>query len=257
MIDTSANPDHTGNARANLDDREVEQFARQAGQWWDQQGPFRPLHQIGPVRLKYIRDRTIQHFDIADPGLKPLRGLVCLDVGCGGGLIAEPLARMGAEVTAIDPAAENIATAKSHALSSGLQIDYRAGMAEDLVAEARTYDLVVCLEVIEHVPEPADFVATIAQLVRPGGLLVMSTINRTPKSYALAIIGAEYILRWLPVGTHQWDKFVRPSELNTYMRAAELNQFTSMGVVYNPLQDRWSLSDDTDVNFMASGVRNN
>ncbi len=251
---TPRNPDASDTDR-NLDQREVAQFARQATQWWDTNGPFRALHQIGPTRLNYIRQTAIGHFEVGSPGLKPLRGLTCLDVGCGGGLISEPLARLGGTVTGIDPARENIDTAKAHAAANGLEIDYLAVTVEDLAAEGRTFDLVTCLEVIEHVPAPAAFVATIAELVRPGGLAIMSTINRTPKSYALAIIGAEYILRWLPVGTHQWDKFVRPSELKQHMQAAGLADFGAMGVVYNPFKDQWSLSDDTDVNYMARGVR--
>ena len=241
------------NAGASIDRREVDQFAQQANDWWDPHGPFRPLHQIGPVRLAYIRDTAVRHFQVDSPGLKPLRGLTCLDVGCGGGLISEPLARMGGKVTAIDPAPENIATAKAHAEKSSLDIDYRATTAEAVEADGERFDLVTCLEVIEHVTDPKAFVATLAALVRPGGLLVMSTINRTPKSYLLAIVGAEYVLRWLPVGTHQWDKFVRPRELRDDMAAAGFTRFGAMGLVYNPLEDRWSLSDDTDVNYMAAG----
>jgi len=238
----------------NIDADEIAQFSRQAKSWWDPDGPFRPLHQIGPTRLQYIRDVAVQHFAIADAGLRPLRGLRCLDVGCGGGLISEPLARMGGAVTGIDPAAENIDTAIQHARVSDLTIDYRAVTAEELVRSSEAYDLVVCLEVIEHVPEPADFVATLARLLTPNGLLVMSTINRTPQSYAFAIIGAEYILRWLPVGTHQWDKFVRPAELKRFMAAAGLANFAARGLVYNPLKDQWSLSDDTGVNYLATGA---
>ena len=245
-------PDPSG---ANLDQREVDQFARQADDWWDPNGPFRPLHQIGPIRLKYIRESTISRLEIVEPGLRPLHGLNCLDVGCGGGLITEPLSRMGGIVTAIDPAKENIATAAAHAQAGGLSIDYRAVTAEQLVEEGLTFDLVTCLEVIEHVPKPAEFVDNLAKLVRPGGLLVMSTINRTPKSYALAIIGAEYILRWLPVGTHQWERFVQPAELKKFMGSAGLDQFGAMGVVYNPFKDEWSLSDDTAVNYMACAIK--
>ncbi len=242
-------------ASANLDAREIAQFTNQAEDWWDPEGPFRPLHQIGPVRLKYIRDTAVRHFGVAEPGLKPLSGLTCLDVGCGGGLISEPLARMGATVTAIDPGQQNIAAAQKHAQASGLSINYQPTTAEAVLAQGHAFDLVTCLEVIEHVPEPAAFVHTIAGLVRPGGLLIMSTINRTPKSYALAIVAAEYILRWLPVGTHQWDSFVRPGELKHAMTAAGLEKCATLGLVYNVLDDRWSLSDDTDVNYMASAVR--
>ncbi|MGI9411007.1 MAG: bifunctional 2-polyprenyl-6-hydroxyphenol methylase/3-demethylubiquinol 3-O-methyltransferase UbiG [Hyphomicrobiaceae bacterium] len=245
----------TSEANSSIDQREVEQFARQAEQWWDPRGPFRPLHQIGPTRLQYIRETVVAHFDIVSPGLKPLDGLDCLDVGCGGGLVSEPLARLGGSVTAIDPAPENIAVAKRHAEACGLTIDYRATTAEDIAAAGATFDVIVCLEVIEHVQEPEQFVATLASMLRTGGLLVMSTINRTPKSYLLAIVGAEYVLRWLPVGTHQWDKFVRPSELKHHMAAAGIRQFACMGLVYNLLADKWSLSDDVDVNYMARAAR--
>ena len=245
----------TAEANASIDQREVAQFARQAEQWWDPRGPFRPLHQIGPIRLQYIRDSVIAHFAIETPGLKPLAGLDCLDVGCGGGLVSEPLARLGGMITAIDPAPENIAVAARHAEACGIAVDYRATTAEEIAAGGATFDVVVCLEVIEHVQEPEQFVTTLAGMLRPGGLLIMSTINRTPKSYLLAIVGAEYVLRWLPAGTHQWDKFVRPSELKRHMAAAGLGQFASLGVVYNLLADKWSLSDDTDVNYMARAAR--
>ena len=241
--------------QANLDAAEVGQFARQAGSWWDTKGPFRPLHQIGPVRLQFIRDAALQHFSLSKGGLKPLRGLTVLDIGCGGGLISEPLARMGAEVTGIDPAPENIQVAADHAASQGLTINYQAVTAEQVVETDQTFDMVTCLEVVEHVPEPADFVFTISKLVRPGGLLIMSTINRTPKAYALAIVGAEYILRWVPTGTHQWDKFVRPDELRRFFLAAGMKEKERQGVVYNPLRDRWALSADTDVNYMISAAK--
>ena len=241
--------------QANLDAAEVGQFARQAGSWWDTKGPFRPLHQIGPVRLQFIRDAALQHFSLSKGGLKPLRGLNVLDIGCGGGLISEPLARMGADVTGIDPAPENIQTAADHAASQDLTINYQAVTAEQVVEAGQTFDMVTCLEVVEHVPDPAEFVSTISKLVRPGGLLIMSTINRTPKAYALAIVGAEYILRWVPTGTHQWDKFVRPDELRRFFLATGMKESDRQGVVYNPLRDRWALSADTDVNYMISAAK--
>jgi len=252
-IDTIKPDRRDGTAQAsNIDPAEVERFARMADEWWDPNGKFRPLHQLGPTRLSFIRERALQHFDRDGRQLRPFGGLGVLDIGCGGGLVAEPMARLGGAVTAIDPAAENIAAARQHAEAQGLAIDYRSMMAEDLVSEGREFDLVLCLEVVEHVPDVPAFVALCARLVRPGGLLVLSTINRTIKAYALAIVGAEYILRWLPAGTHQWERFVTPDELRRHTASAGLVDVTLKGLVYDVFSDRWSLSDDTDVNYMAS-----
>ncbi|MBN9279742.1 MAG: bifunctional 2-polyprenyl-6-hydroxyphenol methylase/3-demethylubiquinol 3-O-methyltransferase UbiG, partial [Hyphomicrobium sp.] len=179
---------------ATLDDAEVKRFAALAAEWWDPNGKFRPLHKLGPARLAFVRQEIVRHFPQATGGLRPFAGLTVLDIGCGGGLVSEPVARLGASVTGIDPAAENIEAARRHADGQGLTIDYRSALVEDLVAESRTFDCVLCLEVVEHVPDVAAFIATCAKLVRPGGLMILSTINRTLKSYALAIVGAEYIL---------------------------------------------------------------
>ena len=240
---------------ANLDPREVAQFAALSGKWWDANGPFRMLHRIGPARLQVIRDAASKHLGLDDPGRQPFRNLQCLDVGCGGGLIAEPLARLGGTVAAIDPGKENIAAATIHAKQAGLTVDYRATTAELLAESGATYDLVTCLEVIEHVPEPEAFVATLARLVRPGGMLVLSTLNRTPKSYALAIIGAEYVLGWLPHGTHDWARFVTPDELQAHCTTAGLTSFASEGIVYDLIRDQWQRSTDTGVNYMASVIK--
>jgi 2-polyprenyl-6-hydroxyphenyl methylase/3-demethylubiquinone-9 3-methyltransferase len=240
---------------ANLDPREVAQFAALSGKWWDAKGPFRMLHRIGPARLQVIRDAATNHFTLDGGARRPFQKLRCLDVGCGGGLIAEPLARLGGTVTAIDPAKENIAAASHHAEQAGLAVDYRATTAELLAETGATYDLVTCLEVIEHVPEPEAFVATLAGLVRPGGMLVLSTLNRTPKSYALAIIGAEYVLGWLPRGTHDWTRFVTPDELQAHCTTAGLTSFASEGIVYDLIRDQWQRSSDTGVNYMASAVK--
>jgi 2-polyprenyl-6-hydroxyphenyl methylase / 3-demethylubiquinone-9 3-methyltransferase len=260
MTETTAHaPAHT--AAPTLDPEEVARFSRLADAWWDPNGKFRPLHKIGPPRIQFVRDTMIAHFSSTAAvsnkvgGLKPLAGLTVIDIGCGGGLVAEPLTRLGATVTGIDPAEKNILIAKGHADGQGLAIDYRAVRAEDLVAEGRTYDAVVCLEVVEHVPDVPAFLKVIGALVRPGGVLIVSTINRTLKAYALAIIGAEYVLRWLPVGTHQWDRFVTPDELRRGIEAAGFSSPSFRGMTYNPLTDIWSLNTDTDVNYLASAAK--
>jgi 2-polyprenyl-6-hydroxyphenyl methylase/3-demethylubiquinone-9 3-methyltransferase len=240
---------------ATLDDAEVKRFAALAAEWWDPNGKFRPLHKLGPARLAFVRQEIVRNFDRGSGGLRPFEALTLLDIGCGGGLVSEPVARLGATVTGIDPAAENIEAARRHAEGQELSIDYRACLVEDLVAEGRTFDCVLCLEVVEHVPDVAAFLATCAKLVRPGGLMILSTINRTLKAYALAIVGAEYILRWLPVGTHQWERFVTPDELARHAETAGLVPSAREGLVYNPLTDVWSLSQDLDVNYMASAIR--
>src|SRR5262245_22131348 len=234
-----------------LDPIERDRFAALAAEWWDPRGKFRPLHQIGPARLTFLRDELVDHFGAPAGGLRPLKGLRLLDVGCGGGLIAEPLARLAATVTGLDPAPENIEAARQHASAQGLPIDYRAGRVEDLAIEGLAFDAVICLEVVEHVPDVGSFLATCARLVRPGGLMLLSTINRTLKAYALAIVGAEYVLRWLPVGTHRWDRFVTPQELRRHLEAAGLRAPVLKGLLYNPLRDEWSLGSDTDVNYLA------
>jgi 2-polyprenyl-6-hydroxyphenyl methylase / 3-demethylubiquinone-9 3-methyltransferase len=239
----------------NIDPAELERFARLADDWWNPNGKFRPLHKLGPARLGFVRDAATAHFQLPLRGLKPFAGLSVLDVGCGGGLISEPLCRLGAAVTGIEPTDANIGAAKRHARDGGLDIDYQAASAEDLASQGRSFNIVVCLEVVEHVPDPAAFVKVCAALVQPGGLLVLSTINRTQKAYLLAIIGAEYVLRWLPVGTHQWERFITPAELDGHVRAAGLGDFTCEGLVFNPLTDRWSVGRDTDVNYIGTAAK--
>ena len=242
-------------ANANVDQAELDRFAALAADWWNPKGKFRPLHQIGPVRLAFARDRITRHFDRDGGGMKPLAGLKILDVGCGGGLISEPLSRMGGIVTGIEPKEANIKAAMVHAAPQGLAIDYRVATVEDLAAAGETFDAVVCLEVVEHVPDVGAFLQSCASVVAPGGIMVLSTINRTLKSFALAIVGAEYVLRWLPVGTHQWDRFVTPQELQTHLSAAGMKMGRAEGMIYNPLTDRWSLASDTDVNYLTSAAR--
>jgi 2-polyprenyl-6-hydroxyphenyl methylase/3-demethylubiquinone-9 3-methyltransferase len=240
-------------ATTTLDPKEIDRFARLASEWWDANGKLRTLHQIGPARLTFLRDTLVNHF--GPRAGKPLSGLAILDIGCGGGLVCEPLARLGARVTGIDPAEENVEAARLHADAQGLPVSYRVARAEDLVAEGDTFDAVSCLEVIEHVPDPAAFLKTCAGLVRPGGVMLLSTINRTVKAYLLAILGAEYVLRWLPAGTHQWERFVTPDELARHLKAAGIEPPTLQGLIYNPLTDVWSLSADTDVNYFAAAAK--
>lgn len=241
--------------KANLDPAEVERFERLAGEWWDTSGKLRPLHSQGPARLGFIRDRLVGHFALAKDTLKPLAGLSVLDVGCGGGLVSEPLARLGARVTGIDPTVDSIAVARRHAEAQGLAIDYRTTSVEALQTAGETFDAVVCMEVIEHVPDQAAFVQSLGHLVRPGGMLVLSTLNRTLKSYALAIVTAEYILGWLPRGTHDWNRFVTTEELAHHLASAGFAAPELSGIIYDVVSDTWRLSPDTDVNYIAATAR--
>jgi 2-polyprenyl-6-hydroxyphenyl methylase/3-demethylubiquinone-9 3-methyltransferase len=240
---------------ATIDHGEVARFAKLADDWWDAKGPFAPLHKIGPTRLTHLRDQLCGHFG-RDPKAPPsLDRISVLDIGCGGGLVAEPLARLGANVTAIDPAPETIEAAKTHAKGSGLEIAYQAVTAEELAGEGKSFNAVLLLEVVEHVPDVPAFLKRLSPLVKPGGIMILSTLNRTLKAYALAIVGAEYILRWMPVGTHQWDRFVRPEELKTALSGAGLQLAGTKGMVYSPMADEWSLSGDTDVNYFATATK--
>jgi 2-polyprenyl-6-hydroxyphenyl methylase / 3-demethylubiquinone-9 3-methyltransferase len=237
-----------------LDREEIAKFAKQAGAWWDYDGPHRQLHRINPVRLTYIRDQLCRRFSRDPKAASSLSELTLLDIGCGGGIVSEPLARLGAEVTGIDPAPENIAAAKAHAEGARVEVDYRVATVEDLAASGATYDAVLLLEVVEHVPDVPAFLKAVAPLVKSDGLLLLSTLNRTLKAYALAIIGAELILRWLPAGTHQWERFVRPDELRLALAGTGLKLIDTTGMVYEPFADEWSLSRDTDVNYLATAV---
>ena len=238
-----------------LDAGEIDRFARHAREWWDPKGKFRPLHQIAPTRLAFLREELVRHFARPDNVRRPLDGLHILDVGCGGGLVCEPLTRLGARVSGLDPSAENICVARRHAAGQGLSIDYRVGRVDELAAKRQAFDAVVCLEVIEHVPDAAAFLKDCAALLRPGGLLLLSTINRTLKAYLLAVLAAEYILGWLPVGTHRWDRFVTPAELARHLMASGLGAAKLTGLVYNPLADGWRLAADTDVNYFAAAAK--
>jgi len=240
---------------SSIDLAEVERFSRHAGDWWDPHGPLAPLHKLNPVRIGYIRDQAAARFRRDAKKLDSLRGLRILDIGCGGGILSEPLARLGADIVGVDPAAENIAAATAHAAESGVAVDYRATTAEDLAAQNERFDIVLAMEVVEHVANVEDFVATCTSMVKPGGLMIAATLNRTMKSFALAIVGAEYVLRWLPRGTHQWDKFVTPEELEKAIEGNGLNVIGERGVIYNLFADCWQLSPDMDVNYMIAAAR--
>lgn len=240
---------------SSIDAREVEQFARLGAQWWDPKGPMAPLHKLNPVRIGYIRDQAAARFGRDTKKLDCLKGLRILDIGCGAGILSEPLARLGAEVVGVDPASENIEVASAHAQESGVDVDYRATTAEELAANKEQFDIVLAMEVVEHVVDVPVFVKTCTSMVKPGGLMVAATLNRTMKSFALAIVGAEYILRWLPRGTHQWDKFVTPDELEDALEAGGLDIVGERGIIYNLFADRWQLSSDLDVNYMVAAMR--
>ena len=242
----SRKPQHRGT----VDPDEVERFSALADEWWNPRGKMAPLHKFNPVRIGYIRDQAAARFGRDAKRLDSLNGLAILDIGCGGGILAEPLARLGAAMTAIDPSETNIAAAQQHAAQSELTIDYRCTTAEELAEQGARFDLVLAMEVVEHVADVPLFVKSCAEMVKPGGLMIAATLNRTLKSFALAIVGAEYILRWLPVGSHRWDKFVTPNELEIAMEQGGLRVLREQGVIYNILADRWQLSTDTDVNYM-------
>ena len=247
----NGNPPPGGTADA----AEVAAFTAMADAWWDPKGKFRPLHQINPVRIAFIRDHAIGHFGRDGETSRPLDGLTLLDIGSGGGLLSEPMCRLGAKVTGLDAGEKNIRIAHLHAEQAGLDIDYRCQLPEELAAEGRTFDIVLNMEVVEHVADVDAFLGASAQLMKPGGMMVMATMNRTLKSLALAKIGAEYILRWLPVGTHDWRKFLKPSELARGLERHGVRVDAINGVTYRPLFDEWALSRDIDVNYLLMTVK--
>ena len=234
-----------------VDDAEIAKFSAMAAEWWDPSGKFAPLHKFNPVRLKFIRDTVAAHYGRDTRALRPFDGLALLDIGCGGGLLSEPMARLGFAVTGVDPSERNIGTARAHAAQSGTDVEYRAADAETLVAEVCRFDVVLNMEVVEHVADLRAYLDACATLIAPGGLMVVATLNKTLKALALAKIGAEYILGWLPRGTHDWNKFVEPAKLRAMLEEAGLNVLKTQGVAFDPLTWDWRLSGDTDVNYMV------
>ena len=236
---------------SSIDPDEVARFSALAERWWDATGPFAPLHRFNPVRLGFIRDRAADRFGRDPKAPRPFEGLTLLDIGCGGGLLSVPMTRLGFKVTGVDAAERNIGAARAHAEAQGLEIDYRASTAEALKAQgAGPFDVVLNMEVIEHVADPAAFLIDTASLVAPGGMMVVATLNRTLKSLALAKIGAEYVLRWIPAGTHDWNKFLKPEELRGFMSGQPYEIAGPFGVEYRPLEGRWTETSDASVNYM-------
>ena len=240
---------------ATIDAAEVDRFSALAGDWWDPHGKMAVLHKFNPLRLAYIRDAACRRFGRDARSTPCLTGLRILDIGCGGGLLCEPLARLGAAVVGADPSPANIEAARLHADANRLAVDYRTIAAEALAEAGERFDVVLAMEVVEHVADVGLFVRCCAGMVAPGGLMIAATINRTIKSFALAIVGAEYVLRWLPRGTHRWDKFVTPSELEIAIEQAGLRVSHTSGVVYHPLADRWQHSSDMDVNYVVTAEK--
>lgn len=243
-------------AVSTVDPAEVAKFEAMAAEWWDPTGKFKPLHLMNPCRLDYITTQIAVEFDcdLNDP--LPFAGLRLLDIGCGGGLLSEPMARLGATVVGADAAAGNIPVAQIHAEQSGLSIDYRNVTAEALAEAGEQFDVVLNMEVVEHVSDPLAYLTACRDLLKPGGLMICSTINRNPKSFAMAIVGAEYVMRWLPKGTHEWSKFITPDELHALIERAGLTPVDRKGFVFNPISWRWSVSDrDLSVNYVTASTR--
>lgn len=241
----------------NVDPHEIQTFAKDSSHWWDEKGPFAPLHRLNPVRLSYIRAQIDAHFGLDGKSLKPFKNLSIVDAGCGGGLVCEPMARLGGTVTGVDADENAIAVASDHAGQSGLDITYHAGTTFDLIAHKKKFDVVLALEIAEHVPDLDAFIESCADLCTPDGLIIVSTLNRTPKSFALGIVAAEYILRWVPRGTHNWKKFIRPSEMAKALSKNGMTVKDTMGLVYDPLAvNGFRLSaSDLEVNYFMTASR--
>ena len=243
-------------AQTTIDAGEVAKFEAMAAEWWDPNGKFKPLHMLNPCRLDYITSQIAAEFDRDLNATSPFAGLRILDIGCGGGLLSEPMARLGAEVVGADAAERNIPVAQIHAEQSGLSIDYRNTTAEALAGAGEQFDAVLNMEVVEHVSDPLAYLTACQQLLKPGGIHICSTINRNPKSFAMAIVGAEYVMRWLPKGTHEWSKFITPDELYKLIAQAGLSPVDRKGFVFNPVTWSWSLSDrDLSVNYVTASLK--
>jgi 2-polyprenyl-6-hydroxyphenyl methylase/3-demethylubiquinone-9 3-methyltransferase len=243
-----------------VDPDEIDRFGRLGSQWWDLSGPMRALHRLNPVRVAYLREHLCRHFPSAEGprdwrSATPLQGLTILDIGCGGGILSEPMARLGARMTSIDPSRRNIEAAKDHAAKAKLDIDYRCVTAEALAAGGAQFDAVLVMEVIEHVRDVRRFLSQAAMMVRPGGMLFAATLNRTWKSFVFGVVGAEYVLGWVPRGTHDWNHFVTPQELASALRGAGLRIEDETGVAYDPAAGKWRLSHDMDINYMMAASR--
>lgn len=245
----------TGTNRSTIDQADVDRFSSMADEWWDPSGKFKPLHKFNPVRLSYIKDKVCENFDLTPNKPRPFEGLRFLDIGCGGGLLCEPMARLGAQIVGADASQTNIEIARLHAQQSGLEIDYRAVTSEALDADGEKFDCILNMEVVEHVADVELFMKSCANMVKPGGLMFVATINRTFKANALAIFMAENVLRWLPRGTHQYEKLVQPQELELPINSAGMSVIDTTGVTYNPVTDQWKYSHDIDVNYMILAHR--
>ena len=243
-------------SQSTVDAAEIAKFEAMAAEWWDPHGKFRPLHMLNPCRLDYIISQICTEYGRNASSDSPFKGLRILDIGCGGGLLSEPMARLGADVVGVDAARRNIQLAEVHSTQSSLKIDYRIGTAEQLVTEGEEFDIILNMEVVEHVAEPQAFLLVCEKLLKSGGLMVCSTINRNPKSYVFAIVGAEYFMRWLPKGTHDWSKFIKPDELYDFIRNGGLEPVDKTGFVFNPVTWQWNLSDrDLSINYVTTALK--
>ena len=234
--------------------KEIEKFSRMAEEWWDVEGKFKPLHKFNPIRIKYIKESVIENFKLKNNEKLPLNGINLLDIGCGGGLLSEPMCRLGATVTGIDASVKNIEIAKIHAKKNNLNINYICTSPEKIQKEK--FDVILNMEIVEHVENVDLFLNSSSNLLKKDGLMFVATINKTLKSYLFAIIGAEYILRWLPIGTHEWEKFIKPDDLKNILSKFDMTMIKTDGVKFNPIIDKWSLSKDTSINYISKFIKN-